>query len=79
MRKYKVRTREVSYKEYIVWAKDEESLNAVDSSWGDGDEYGYDCDITEVEKIYDEADEDEGAIEYCDRLKDDRMTGDLPE
>jgi len=75
MRKYKVRTREVSHKEYIVWAKDEESINLAGE---DGEEYHNDCDFVEIEKIYDEADEDEGEIEYCDRLKDDRATGDLP-
>jgi len=76
MRKYKVRAREVSHKEYIIWAKDEDSINLAGE---DGDEYHYDCDIIEVEKIYDEEYEDEGQIEYCDQLKDDRATGDLPE
>ena len=76
MRKYKVKTREISHKEYIIWAKDEDSINVAGE---DGDEYHYDCDIIEVEKIYDEEYEDEGQIEYCDQLKDDRMTGDLPE
>ena len=76
MRKYIVRTEEISNKEYVVWAKDEDSINVAGE---DGDEYWFDLKIIEVKKIYDEEYEDEGQIEYCDQLKDDRATGDLPE
>lgn len=79
MRKYKVRAREVSHKEYIIWAKDSDSIQTYHLCGEDGDEYHYDCEIIEIERIVDEDDEDEGQIEYCDQLKDDRMTGDLPE
>jgi hypothetical protein len=58
MPRFRVRTREVSYRQYFVTAKDEHS---IDIEGLDGDEYGYDIDITEVECVSDDDKEEDAA------------------